>query len=154
MGELHLEIYVERMKREYNMECTTGKPRVAFRETITQRADFFYTHKKQSGGAGQYARVIGFVEPMEMNEETGKAVEFVNQVMGSNIPSKHIPACEKVHCLSAYVFSTLWTQPFFCRAATKHLRRARSLATLSAACAWCSTMVSCTWSTCPNWHSG
>ena len=96
MGELHLEIYVERMKREYNVECTTGKPRVAFRETITQRADFFYTHKKQSGGAGQYARVIGFVEPMEMNEETGKDVEFVNQVMGGNIPSSYIPACEKV----------------------------------------------------------
>ncbi|KAI0367852.1 elongation factor G mitochondrial [Pilatotrama ljubarskyi] len=95
MGELHLEIYVERMKREYNVECTTGKPRVAFRETITQRADFFYTHKKQTGGAGQYARVIGFVEPMSMNEETGKDVEFVNQVMGGNIPSSYIPACEK-----------------------------------------------------------
>lgn len=96
MGELHLEIYVERMKREYNVECTTGKPRVAFRETITQRADFFYTHKKQSGGAGQYARVIGFVEPMAMDEETGKDTEFVNQVMGGNIPSNYIPACEKV----------------------------------------------------------
>ena len=96
MGELHLEIYVERMKREYNVECTTGKPRVAFRETITQRADFFYTHKKQSGGAGQYARVIGFVEPMEMDPETGKDIEFVNQVMGGNIPSNYIPACEKV----------------------------------------------------------
>lgn len=96
MGELHLEIYVERMKREYNVECTTGKPRVAFRETITRRADFFYTHKKQSGGAGQYARVIGFIEPMEMNEETGKDIEFVNQVMGGNIPSGYIPACEKV----------------------------------------------------------
>ena len=96
MGELHLEIYVERMKREYNVECTTGKPRVAFRETITQRADFFYTHKKQSGGAGQYARVIGFVEPMEMDPDTGKDIEFVNQVMGGNIPSNYIPACEKV----------------------------------------------------------
>ena len=95
MGELHLEIYVERMKREYNVECTTGKPRVAFRETITQRADFFYTHKKQTGGAGQYARVIGFIEPMQMDEETGKDVEFVNQVMGGNIPSGYIPACEK-----------------------------------------------------------
>ena len=96
MGELHLEIYVERMKREYNVECTTGKPRVAFRETLTQRADFFYTHKKQTGGAGQYARVIGFLEPMEMDPETGKDTEFVNQVMGGNIPSNYIPACEKV----------------------------------------------------------
>ena len=134
MGELHLEIYVERMKREYNVECTTGKPRVAFRETITQRADFFYTHKKQSGGAGQYARVIGFVEPMEMDPETGKDIEFVNQVMGGNIPSNYIPACEKV-CL------TIASCPFPClihssRATTRHSRRARCLATLYAVPAW------------------
>lgn len=96
MGELHLEIYVERMKREYNVECTTGKPRVAFRETITQRADFHYTHKKQTGGAGQYARVIGYVEPMEPDPKTGKDVAFENFVMGGNIPSSYIPACEKV----------------------------------------------------------
>ncbi len=96
MGELHLEIYVERMRREYNTECTTGKPRVAFRETITQRADFAYTHKKQTGGAGQYARVIGYIEPMEMDEETGKDIGFENVVMGGNIPSNFIPACEKV----------------------------------------------------------
>ncbi|KAJ3488589.1 hypothetical protein NLI96_g2718 [Meripilus lineatus] len=95
MGELHLEIYVERMRREYNTECTTGKPRVAFRETITQRAEFSYTHKKQTGGAGQYARVIGHVEPMEMDEETGKDIAFENLVMGGNIPSNFIPACEK-----------------------------------------------------------
>lgn len=95
MGELHLEIYVERMKREYNVECTTGKPRVAFRETITQRADFHYTHKKQTGGAGQYARVIGYVEPMEPDPKTGKDVAFENFVMGGNIPSSYIPACEK-----------------------------------------------------------
>ena len=96
MGELHLEIYVERMKREYNVDCITGKPRVAFRETITQRANFFYTHKKQTGGAGQYARVIGFVEPMQADPATGKDVEFVNQVMGGNIPTNYIPGCEKV----------------------------------------------------------
>ncbi|PCH34585.1 elongation factor G mitochondrial [Wolfiporia cocos MD-104 SS10] len=95
MGELHLEIYVERMKREYNVECTTGKPRVAYRETITQRADFFYTHKKQTGGAGQFARVIGYVEPMEIDPKTGKDVAFENQVMGGNIPSGYIPGCEK-----------------------------------------------------------
>ena len=101
MEELHLDTCIVRMKREYNVECTTGKPRVAFRETLTQRADFFYTHKKQSGGAGQYARVIGFVEPMEMDPETGKDVEFVNQVMGGNIPSGYIPACEKVRASRA-----------------------------------------------------
>lgn len=95
MGELHLEIYVERMKREYNVACTTGRPRVAFRETITQRADFFYTHKKQTGGAGQYARVIGYIEPMEPDADTGKDTQFENFVMGGNIPSNYIPAVEK-----------------------------------------------------------
>ncbi|KAL6310270.1 elongation factor G mitochondrial [Sparassis latifolia] len=95
MGELHLEIYVERMKREYNVDCTTGKPQVAFRETITQRADFHYTHKKQSGGAGQYGRVIGYVEPMEFDSKTGQDVAFENVVMGGNIPTQYIPACEK-----------------------------------------------------------
>lgn len=96
MGELHLEIYVERMKREYNTECITGKPRVAFRETITRRAEFSYTHKKQTGGAGQYAKVIGFIEPMEKDPETGKDVGFENVVMGGNIPTNFIPAIEKV----------------------------------------------------------
>ncbi|OCH85869.1 elongation factor G mitochondrial [Obba rivulosa] len=95
MGELHLEIYVERMRREYNVQCSTGRPRVAFRETPTMRANFSYTHKKQSGGAGQFARVIGYIEPMEYDEESGKDVEFVNHVMGGNIPSNYIPACEK-----------------------------------------------------------
>ena len=96
MGELHLEIYVERMRREYNVECTTGKPRVAFRETITQRADFSYTHKKQTGGAGQFAKVIGYIEPMEFDEELGRDTAFENFVMGGNIPSNFIPAIEKV----------------------------------------------------------
>lgn len=95
MGELHLEIYVERMRREYNVACTTGKPRVAFRETITQRAEFNYTHKKQTGGAGQFARVIGYVEPMEYSEELGRDVDFVNVVMGGNVPTNFIPAVEK-----------------------------------------------------------
>ncbi|KAF9449353.1 elongation factor G, mitochondrial [Macrolepiota fuliginosa MF-IS2] len=95
MGELHLEIYVERMKREYNTECTTGKPRVAFRETITQRASFDYTHKKQTGGAGQYAKVIGYIEPMEPDPETAKDTDFESVVMGGNIPTNFIPAVEK-----------------------------------------------------------
>ena len=96
MGELHLEIYVERMRREYNTDCVTGKPRVAFRETITQRADFAYTHKKQTGGAGQYAKVVGYIEPMEPDPETGKDVAFESVVMGGNIPTNFIPAIEKV----------------------------------------------------------
>ncbi|PFH50016.1 hypothetical protein AMATHDRAFT_62038 [Amanita thiersii Skay4041] len=95
MGELHLEIYVERMKREYNVDCTTGKPRVNFRETITQRAEFNYTHKKQTGGAGQYAKVVGHIEPMEPDPETGKDVQFENVVMGGSIPANYIPAVEK-----------------------------------------------------------
>ncbi|KAF8063444.1 elongation factor G, mitochondrial [Lyophyllum atratum] len=95
MGELHLEIYVERMRREYNVDCTTGKPRVAFRETITQRAEFNHTHKKQTGGAGQFAKVVGYIEPMERDPETGKDVEFENVVMGASIPTNFIPAVEK-----------------------------------------------------------
>ncbi|WFC95002.1 Elongation factor G, mitochondrial [Malassezia brasiliensis] len=95
MGELHLEIYVERMRREYNVPCKTGKPRVAFRETIGQPAKFNYTHKKQTGGAGQFGRVIGYIEPMRMDEDTGKDTAFENSVVGGNIPSSYIPACEK-----------------------------------------------------------
>ncbi|KAG8847694.1 Elongation factor G, mitochondrial [Tulasnella sp. 330] len=95
MGELHLEVYVERMKREYNTPCTTGKPQVAYRETVTQQANFQYTHKKQSGGAGQFGRVIGFIEPMTMDEDTGKDVAFEDWVSGGNIPAAYIPAVEK-----------------------------------------------------------
>lgn len=95
MGELHLDIYVERMKREYHTECTTGRPQVAFRETINSQSKFSYTHKKQTGGAGQYARIIGHIEPMEM-DETGKDVGFENVVMSGNVPSQFIPAVEKV----------------------------------------------------------
>ena len=90
MGELHLEIYVERMRREYGAEVTTGQPRVAYRETITQKTDFNYTHKKQTGGSGQYARVAGYVEPMAEGDFL-----FENKVTGGVIPTQFIPACEK-----------------------------------------------------------
>ncbi|KAI8913576.1 P-loop containing nucleoside triphosphate hydrolase protein [Gorgonomyces haynaldii] len=96
MGELHLEIYVERMKREYNVECVTGKPRVAFRETLTSRVDFDYTHKKQSGGAGQFGRIKGFIEPIPQEEvDEGKVFEFSDETVGMNIPANYIPAIEK-----------------------------------------------------------
>ena len=96
MGELHLDIYVERMKREYNVACVTGKPRVAFRETITESAKFDYIHKKQSGGAGQFGKVKGSIEPMEPDEDTGKDTAFENRIIGGNIPNQYIPAIEKV----------------------------------------------------------
>jgi len=90
MGELHLEVYVERMKREYSAEVATGNPRVAYRETITQRADFNYIHKKQTGGAGQYGRVAGYIEPVADADFV-----FENAVTGGNIPTQYIPAVEK-----------------------------------------------------------
>lgn len=96
MGELHLEIYIERMRREYGVIVSSGKPRVAYRETIAERAEFYHTHKKQTGGAGQFARVIGYVEPIPFDPENGQDREFVNTVMGGNIPHNYIPACEKV----------------------------------------------------------
>ena len=90
MGELHLDVYVERMKREYAAEVSTGNPRVAYRETITQRADFNYTHKKQTGGAGQYGRVAGYLEPVADADFV-----FDNAVKGGNIPTQYIAAVEK-----------------------------------------------------------
>ncbi|URE45560.1 hypothetical protein MUK42_32924 [Musa troglodytarum] len=93
MGELHLDIYVERIRREYKVDAKVGKPRVNFRETITQRAEFDYLHKKQSGGQGQYGRVCGYIEPLPLGSPT--KFEFENLVIGQAIPSNFIPAIEK-----------------------------------------------------------
>jgi len=94
MGELHLEIYLERMKREYKVETVSGKPEVNFRETVTDRGTFNYTHKKQSGGAGQFARVMGYVEPIDPSESKDK-FEFRNVIVGNAIPPNFALACEK-----------------------------------------------------------
>ncbi|MBW2176241.1 MAG: elongation factor G [Deltaproteobacteria bacterium] len=90
MGELHLEVYIERMRREYAADVDTGMPRVAYRETITRKAEFNYTHKKQTGGAGQFGRVAGYIEPADNDE-----FEFVNSVTGGSIPTQFITSCKK-----------------------------------------------------------
>jgi len=93
MGELHLEIYVERMKREFACEVDVGKPQVNYRETITTRIDFQQTHKKQSGGSGQFARICGYMEPIPL--EDNKNYEFLNEVVGGSISKGFIPAIDK-----------------------------------------------------------
>ncbi|CAG8464391.1 6285_t:CDS:10 [Funneliformis mosseae] len=96
MGELHLDIYIERMRREYNVDCITGKPQVAFRETITSKSKFDYTHKKQTGGAGQYGKVVGYIEPLPIVENDEEQLpSFENRVVGGHIPTQFIPAVEK-----------------------------------------------------------
>ena len=90
MGELHLDVYLERMKREYRVEVQTGAPQVAYRESISRKTEFDYTHKKQTGGAGQYGRVSGLMEPT-----TEGVYEFVNAVKGGRIPREFILSCDK-----------------------------------------------------------
>jgi elongation factor G len=96
MGELHLEIIVDRMKREFMVECTQGAPQVSYREAITQKAEIDYVHKKQSGGSGQYARVKIIFEPKEYSEEEGSMdFEFSNGIKGGSIPKEYIPGVQK-----------------------------------------------------------
>lgn len=88
MGQLHLDIYVERIKREYGVECIIGQPRVAYRETPTKEVEFNYKHKKQTGGSGQYAHVVGKLVPLP--EDSAIPYEFVNEVTGGRIPKEYI----------------------------------------------------------------
>ncbi|HEU5058405.1 MAG TPA: elongation factor G [Kofleriaceae bacterium] len=90
MGELHLEVYLERMKREYQASVVTSPPQVAYRETLTRKAEFNYLHKKQAGGSGQYAKVGGYVEPYPQGE-----FEFADETKGGVIPKQFLPAVEK-----------------------------------------------------------
>lgn len=93
MGELHLNIYIERMKREFKCEINAGQPQVAYRETLTRAVEFDYTHKKQTGGAGQFAKVVGTFSPIPVEGE--KHYEFVNKITGGRIPKEYIPAVDK-----------------------------------------------------------
>lgn len=90
MGELHLEVYIERMRREYKAEVEAGAPQVAYREAISVRSDFDYIHKKQTGGSGQFAKVVGYLEPYDEGD-----YEFVNEIRGGSIPTEYISACDK-----------------------------------------------------------
>ena len=91
MGELHLDIIVDRMRREFKVEANVGAPQVAFRETVSKRSEIDYTHKKQTGGSGQFARVKLVIEP----NEQGKGYEFVNKVVGGNVPKEYVPGVQK-----------------------------------------------------------
>jgi elongation factor G len=96
MGELHLEIIVDRMKREFDVEANVGPPQVSYREAITERAEVDYVHKKQSGGSGQYARVKIVFTPKEFSEEEGSMdFEFTNEIKGGSVPKEYIPGVQK-----------------------------------------------------------
>ncbi len=91
MGELHLDIIVDRMKREFKVEANIGAPQVAYREAITRKVEHDYTHKKQSGGSGQFARIKFTIEP----NEAGKGYEFISAVVGGNVPKEYVPGVNK-----------------------------------------------------------
>ncbi len=93
MGELHLEIYVERIRREYKVDCTVGAPKVSYREAPTQVTPFNYKHRKQTGGSGQYAHVVGKLVPLDV--QAAEPFVFENKVTGGRIPSEYIPSVEK-----------------------------------------------------------
>eukprot|EP00522_Entomoneis_paludosa_P009956 CAMPEP_0172458512 /NCGR_PEP_ID=MMETSP1065-20121228/27909_1 /TAXON_ID=265537 /ORGANISM="Amphiprora paludosa, Strain CCMP125" /LENGTH=760 /DNA_ID=CAMNT_0013212807 /DNA_START=80 /DNA_END=2362 /DNA_ORIENTATION=+ len=95
MGELHLEIIVDRMKREFNVEANVGAPQVSYREAITSKAEIDYTHKKQSGGSGQYARVKIVFEPKDYGDEDNADFEFVSDIKGGNVPKEYVPGVQK-----------------------------------------------------------
>lgn len=97
MGELHLDIYCERMRREYNIGLETGEPKVNYRETIQQKTAFDYTHKRQSGGRGQYGKIIGYFEPIPEDEEEAPkdGIMFVSKLTGNEIPPNYVPSIEK-----------------------------------------------------------
>jgi elongation factor G len=95
MGELHLEVYIERMKREYKVETNVGEPQVAYRETISQPVNYNYTHKKQTGGSGQYARVAGVMRPIDKDSEGDQVYRFVDNISGGVIPREYVPSCDK-----------------------------------------------------------
>ncbi|MEP6170738.1 MAG: elongation factor G, partial [Rhodopirellula bahusiensis] len=93
MGELHLEIYIERIRREYGVEIEVGAPKVSYRESPTKEVEFNYKHKKQTGGSGQYAHIVGKLIPIESESED--SFEFEEKVVGGRIPKQYIPAVEK-----------------------------------------------------------